>query len=42
MEIIRKIVKWLTDKLECDNIQTEVLAINFGIQKVCDGYEIYQ
>ena len=42
MAITRKIAKWLIDKLECDTIPTEVLAINFGIQKVFDGYEIYQ
>lgn len=35
------IKNWLADKLEIGDIPTSVIAINFGIQKVYDGYELY-
>jgi len=41
-EIIAKIKVWLQDKFEFESLPDEVIAINFGIQKVFDGYELYQ
>jgi hypothetical protein len=41
-EVIAKIKVWLQDKFEIEALPEEVIAINFGIQKVFDGYELYQ
>jgi len=37
-----KIKSWLHDKLEIEVLPDNVIALNFGIQKVFDGYELYQ
>jgi hypothetical protein len=41
-EIINKILFWLQDKLEYSDLPSNVVALNFRIQKVFDGYEIFQ
>ena len=41
-DVQNKISLWLQDKLNEANFPDDVIAINFGIQKVLDGYEIYQ
>jgi len=40
-EVKNKIEQWLVDKLDIDNIPSNVIALNFGIQKVYDEYELY-
>ncbi len=40
-EVKKRIKQWLVGKLEIGNIPTSVIAINFGIQKVNDSYELY-
>lgn len=42
LEIKDKIRNWLHDKLEFSTFPADVIVLNFGIQKVYDGYELYQ
>jgi hypothetical protein len=41
-EIKDKIWNWLQDKLEFSSLPDNVIALNFRIQKVYDGYELFQ
>jgi len=38
----KKISTWLNNNLRNEHIPENVIALNFGMQKVFDGYEFYQ
>ena len=45
MELVdfrKKIDTWLITNLKSEQIPKNVIALNFGMQKVFDGYEFYQ